>query len=126
MPSDLTGTVTSSHDPKPPELPPLPEAIVLVSRPGHDSWTATESKPESTKSFAKSMQAKGYATRIVTIQPPPSAREVSDAEVCEIIRDAWTKEQGIECVTADAAIARDFPILFACVRAALKGAAHAK
>ena len=27
METNLTGTVTHSHDPKPPELPPLPEAI---------------------------------------------------------------------------------------------------
>jgi len=123
MPSDLTGTVTHSHDPKPPELPPLPEAILLRASPGFDGWDiVTVDDREAVASDAKVEEACGFATRIVTIQPPPSAREVSDAEVAKIIRDAgvaypnWT----------DSEMLRNFDVTAKCVRAALKGAAHAK
>jgi hypothetical protein len=76
MPSDLTGTVTSSHDPKPLELPPLPE-ICLFARPGGNHWgPITVSDSESYRQYVRLLKEDGFATRIVTIQPPPSARGV--------------------------------------------------
>jgi hypothetical protein len=83
MPSDLTGTVTHSHDPKPPELPPLPDAIVLfiyADRPASKEWGATAHvTAKGAERHVAELDASNYATRIVTIQPPPSARGVTDA-----------------------------------------------
>lgn len=125
MPSDLTGTVTHSHDPKPPELPPLPEAILLTHLAGSDDrWMAhTCGTVARLTECAEGLTRFGWhSARIVTIQPPPSAREVSDAEVVKIMREA-----GIDYPNwTDSEMLHNFDLTARCVRAALKGVAHAK
>lgn len=125
MQPDLTGTVTHSHDPKPPELPPLPEAIGIVTSLGDALWyfdcIGTLSQVEAEQKQTRESDPT-HATRIITIQPPPSAREVSDAEVVKIMR-----EVGIGYLNwTDSEMLSKFDVTAKCVRAALKGVAHAK
>lgn len=108
--SDLTGTITSSADVHPPVLP---EAILLTAEPGDSEWNSYTGSLADVNVWAVQDHRRKQATRIITLTPP-SAREVSDAEVAAIIRehsDSLSNE-------SDAYILEQAPVSASLVRAA--------
>ncbi|MBX3380932.1 MAG: hypothetical protein KF805_12640 [Phycisphaeraceae bacterium] len=118
---NLTAHVVSSHDPEPPKLPPLPEAIVLVAKRGATMWSAEAfDSAGCAEDFARVICKSGpAATRILTISQPQPPREVTDAEVAAIIRENYPR---IVKQRSDGAILDCFAETAACVRAALRKA----
>ncbi len=102
-----------------PAVPPLPETVLLVCNMtivGAEWYQPSGDRTKTLEENATIFDGKGYATAIIAIHPPQTAKEVSDKDVCDIIRanipNARTEtDYDIKNVIR--------PAIFACVRAAL-------
>jgi hypothetical protein len=116
MSETIQATVVASGGPKPPELPPLPEAILLTNGRSSRHWAiAGKGSVASIKEYAAELS--DYHCRIVQLHPPQAAKEVSDAEVVAIIRA--NHPFLTNSLQTDKEVMNGFGNTAACVRAAL-------